>query len=121
MKNKPFLMPVLAGIVCFALHFTIGGYFFPRLIKLFIVIHVFLFIWSLIYMFTLRKIQVKFPKMVISGFMVLTTIKMLLSIVFLLILKNYLSTLTTTIIINFFIAFFIHLFLQVYYSIILLR
>ena len=121
MINKLFLIPLFIGLTSFTGHFFIGFYLYPNLIKLIVIIHLFLLAWSTIYMLSLKRIHFKKPKLVISGFMVLTTLKMILSIVFLLILKNYLPTLTTTIIINFFIAFFIHLFLQVYYSIRLLR
>ena len=121
MKNKPFTIPFIGGVICFVIHFLVGLLLLKNFLKLIVVIHIFLMLWSVLYMFSLQKIKAKNPKMVISGFMVLTTVKMLLSIVFLLILKNYLPSLTTIIIINFFAVFFIYLFFQVYYSIRLLR
>ena len=121
MKNKPFTIPVFGGVICFVIHFLVGFFLLKNFLKLIVLIHIFLMLWSVLYMFSLQKIKAKNPKMVISGFMVLTTVKMLLSIVFLLILKNYLPSLTTIIIINFFAVFFIYLFFQVYYSIRLLR
>ena len=121
MMNKLFFIPFLLGVTSFTVHFLIVLFLYPNLVELIIVTHVFLLAWSTIYMLSLKKIHLNNPKLVISGFMVLTTLKMLLSIVFLIILKNYLSILIIPIIINFFIAFFIHLFLQVSFSIRLLR
>ena len=119
-NNRLFTALFLAFITAF-LHLAVAYFFLTPQFKLAATIHTFLISWLIFYCITLNQVHSKKPNYVIASFMVLTTIKMLISILLLFALK-YLTTISPTIIIlNFFAGFFIHLILQVNYSIKLLR
>ena len=120
-KNNAFILSFSFALIVGLIHFLGGALFFPPSTKLILVIYLFLLLWLCFYMLVLKKVHNYNPQYVISGFMILTFTKMLLSVVFLLLLKRYTLFTPLTIISNFFIGFFIHLLLQVNYSIRLLR
>jgi hypothetical protein len=120
-KNNIFITSFFFAAFVGLIHFLIVFIFFPFITKLVAVIYLFLLIWMVLYMLILKKIHNHNNQYVISGFMILTFKKMILSVILLLILKYYTLYSPLIIITNFFIGFFTHLLLQVNYSIKLLR
>ena len=57
MKNKLFTFPVIGGVICFVIHFLVGLFLLKNFLKLIVVIHIFLMLWSVLYMFSLQKIR----------------------------------------------------------------
>ena len=120
-KNNIFLTSLFFAGFVGLIHFLVAYLFFPLTTKLVAVIYLFLLVWMGLYMVILKKIHNYNNQYVISGFMILTFKKMILSVIILLILKHYTLYSPLIIITNFFIGFFAHLLLQVNYSIKLLR
>ena len=120
-KNKVFLISFSFAFLVGLIHLFVALIFFPVITKLVAVIYMFLLIWMVLYMLILKKIHSYNNQYVISGFMILTFKKMILSVVLLLVLKHYTLYSPLIIITTFFIGFFPHLLLQVNYSIRLLR
>ena len=120
-KNNAFLLSTVFSLLIGLIHLFLGATLFMVSTNLLLVIYLFLILWLCFYMLVLKKVHNYNPQYVISGFMILTFTKMILSVVFLLLLKRYTLFTSLTIISNFFIGFFIHLLLQVNYSIRLLR
>jgi hypothetical protein len=120
-KNNAFLLSTVFALLIGLIHVFLGATLFMVSTKLLLVIYLFLILWLCFYMLVLKKVHSYNSQYVISGFMILTFTKMILSVVFLLLLKRYTIFTPLTIISNFFIGFFIHLLLQVNYSIRLLR
>ncbi len=110
------------GIAVFVIH-ALTVYLVPSFhgLKLILVIYIFFFSWTTLYVTVFNKIQALNPKWTINAFMLLTTLKILLSGVFILIIKSIFNYPSLLIIIHFFIPFFVFLILQVYYSVRLLR
>ena len=120
-KNNIFITSFFFATFVGLIHFLIVFIYFPLITKLVAVIYLFLLIWMVLYMLILKKIHNHNNQYVISGFMILTFKKMILSVILLLILKYHTLYSPLIIITNFFIGFFTHLLLQVNYSIKLLR
>ena len=120
-----FLKPyksILIGLLVFIMHFLtvyLVPYFYG--IKLILLVYLFFFSWIIIYISIFNKLQAVNPKWTINAFMLLTTVKLLLSGLLIVAINSFLSYPSTIIIIHFFIPFFIFLILQVNYSVKLLR
>ena len=120
-KSNAFVSSFVIALFIGLAHLLGVFFLLPITMKLILAIHLSLIFWLCFYMLVLKKIQAYNPQYVISGFMILTFTKMILSVIFLIVLKHYTHFTPLLIITNFFIGFFIHLLLQVTYSVRLLR
>ena len=113
---------LFVGMLLFIIHALIV-YLVPSFygLKLILIVYLFFFSWNILYITVFNKINAINPKWTINAFMLLTTIKLLLSGILILVINSFLNYPPTIIIIHFFIPFFVFLVLQVNYSVKLLR
>ena len=113
---------LFVGMLLFIIHALIV-YLVPSFygLKLILIVYLFFFSWNILYITIFNKINDINPKWTINAFMLLTTIKLLLSGILILVINSFLNYPPTIIIIHFFIPFFVFLVLQVNYSVKLLR
>ena len=113
---------LFVGMLLFIIH-ALTVYLVPSFygLKLILIVYLFFFSWNILYITVFNKINAINPKWTINAFMLLTTIKLLLSGILILVINSFLNYPPTIIIIHFFIPFFVFLVLQVNYSVKLLR
>jgi len=113
---------LFVGMALFVIH-ALTVYLVPSFygLKLILLVYLFFFSWNILYITIFNKIKAINPKWTINAFMLLTTIKLLLSGILILVINSFLNYPPTIIIIHFFIPFFVFLVLQVNYSVKLLR
>jgi len=113
---------LFVGMILFIIH-ALTVYLVPSFygLKLILIVYLFFFSWNILYITIFNKINDINPKWTINAFMLLTTIKLLLSGILILVINSFLNYPPTIIIIHFFIPFFVFLVLQVNYSVKLLR
>jgi len=113
---------LFVGMILFIIH-ALTVYLVPSFygLKLILIVYLFFFSWNILYITVFNKINAINPKWTINAFMLLTTIKLLLSGILILVINSFLNYPPTIIIIHFFIPFFVFLVLQVNYSVKLLR
>ena len=121
MKIKSVGAVYIFAIISFVLHLILGWLFFAEFILLILLIHLFLLVFICLYILVLSASYKRNKTNVLPSFMLLTFIKLLLSVVVVLGLNEAFNLDSTLIVLNFFSAFFVYLFLQVRYSVNLLQ
>ena len=120
-----FLKPyrsLLFGLITFIVH-SLTVYLVPTLygLKLILIVYLFFFGWNILYISIFNKIKTVNPRWKVNAFMLLTTIKLILSGILVLVINSLFNYPPIVIISHFFIPFFLFLILQVNYSVKLLR
>ena len=120
-----FLKPyrsLLFGLITFIVH-SLTVYLVPTLygLKLILIVYLFFFGWNILYISIFNKIKAVNPRWKVNAFMLLTTIKLILSGILVLVINSLFNYPPIVIISHFFIPFFLFLILQVNYSVKLLR
>ena len=120
-----FLKPyrsLLFGLITFIVH-SLTVYLVPTLygLKLILIVYLFFFGWNILYISIFNKIKAVNPRWKVNAFMLLTTVKLILSGILVLVINSLFTYPPIVIISHFFIPFFLFLILQVNYSVKLLR
>ena len=120
-----FLKPyrsLLFGLITFIVH-SLTVYLVPTLygLKLILIVYLFFFGWNILYISIFNKIKAVNPRWKVNAFMLLTTVKLILSGILALVINSLFNYPPIVIISHFFIPFFLFLILQVNYSVKLLR
>ena len=120
-----FLKPyrsLLFGLITFIVH-SLTVYLVPTLygLKLILIVYLFFFGWNILYISIFNKIKPVNPRWKVNAFMLLTTVKLILSGILVLVINSLFNYPPIVIISHFFIPFFLFLILQVNYSVKLLR
>lgn len=120
-----FLKPyrsLLFGLITFIVH-SLTVYLVPTLygLKLILIVYLFFFGWNILYISIFNKIKAVNPRWKVNAFMLLTTVKLILSGILVLVINSLFNYPPIVIISHFFIPFFLFLILQVNYSVKLLR
>ena len=120
-----FLKPyrsLLFGLITFIVH-SLTVYLVPSLygLKLILIVYLFFFGWNILYISIFNKIKAVNPRWKVNAFMLLTTVKLILSGILVLVINSLFNYPPIVIISHFFIPFFLFLILQVNYSVKLLR
>lgn len=120
-----FLKPyrsLLFGLITFIVH-SLTVYLVPTLygLKLILIVYLFFFGWNILYISIFNKIKAVNPRWKVNAFMLLTTVKLILSGILVLVINSLFNHPPIVIISHFFIPFFLFLILQVNYSVKLLR
>ena len=109
------------SLLCFVIHIIVGLSFFAidianDIIYLICLTHIFLFCWLTIHMFIINKVHQKNKNQVIPVFLILSTLKMIVAVITIILFEKYLDINALQIVSHFFIAYFVSLVLQVIYS-----